>query len=104
MPTDDPRDITPTTTDPAEIDRRRCPVCWAWFIPNAASNPHPRRYCSAACRIEDSRRRREREQTQLLLDAKLEVLRAANNADRERREATRLRRELDQRRPPMNPD
>jgi hypothetical protein len=49
--------------------RRRCPVCWTWFTPNSPSNPHPRRYCCGACRIEDSRRRREREQTQLLPDA-----------------------------------
>lgn len=83
---------------------RRCPVCWTWFTPNSASNPYPRRYCCGACRIQDSRRRREHAQTQLLLDAKLEVIRAATAAEAERRDATRLRRELDQRRRPMNPD
>ena len=90
MPADEPAD--PGT------GRRRCPVCWNWFTPNSASNPHPRRYCCGACRIEDSRRRREREQTQLLLDAKLDLLRAATNAEAERRETTRLRRQLDERR------
>lgn len=56
-------------TAAAQPGRRRCPVCWTWFTPNSLSNPHPRRYCCGACRIEDSRRRRERQQTQLLLDA-----------------------------------
>jgi predicted nucleic acid-binding Zn ribbon protein len=81
MPTDEPHE--PGT------GQRRCPVCWTWFTPNAASNPHPKRYCSGACRIEDSRRRREREQTQLLLDAKLDVLSAARHAEAERLQATR---------------
>jgi hypothetical protein len=74
-----------STTEPDPIDpgadRRRCPVCWTWFTPNSPSNPYPRRYCCGACRIEDSRRRREREQTQLLLDAKLDLLRAARHAE-----------------------
>ncbi|MBA2769725.1 MAG: hypothetical protein H0U35_11475 [Sporichthyaceae bacterium] len=82
---------------------RRCPVCWRWFTPNSASNPHPRRYCCGACRIEDSRRRREREQTQLLLDAKLGILRTARYAEDERRETTRLQYQLEERRKPMNP-
>ena len=48
---------------PAEdTDQRRCPVCWTWFTPNSPSNPYPRRYCCGACRIADSRRRRESEQ------------------------------------------
>ncbi len=38
--------------------QKRCPVCWTPFTPNDPANPHPRRYCSGACRIEDSRRRR----------------------------------------------
>ena len=70
MPADEPLD---PETDRHETNRRRCPVCWTWFTPNSPSNPHPRRYCCGACRIEDSRRRRERKQTQLLLDAKLDV-------------------------------
>jgi hypothetical protein len=65
MPADEPQG--------PQTDRRRCPVCWTWFTPNSPSNPYPRRYCCGACRIEDSRRRRERKQTQLLLDAKLDV-------------------------------
>ena len=83
---------------------RRCPVCWTWFTPNSPSNPHPRRYCCGACRIEDSRRRREREQTQLLLDAKLDVLRALQNDQAERREASQLRRRLQERRDTLHPD
>jgi len=97
MPTDEPG-------GPTGDRRSRCPVCWTWFTPNSSNNPHPRRYCCGACRIEDSRRRREREQTQLLLDAKLDVLRAARYAEDERRETTRLLRQLDQRRHPMNTD
>jgi hypothetical protein len=62
-------------TTPRQTGQKRCPVCWTWFTPNSPSNPHPRRYCCAACRIEDSRRRREREQTQLLLDATLDLIR-----------------------------
>ena len=96
MPTED--------TAAPQPDRRRCPVCWTWFTPNSASNPHPRRYCCGACRIQDSRRRREAEQTQLLLDAKLKVMRAARYLDDERREAAQAQRQLDERRPPMNPD
>ncbi len=38
--------------------QRRCPVCWTPFTPNQPSNPHQRRYCCGACRIEASRRRR----------------------------------------------
>jgi len=91
-------------TAPPQPGRRRCPVCWTWFTPNSASNPHPRRYCSGACRIQDSRRRREAEQTQLLLDAKLDTLRAARHLDDARREITQLLRALDDRRHPMNPD
>ena len=100
MPTAEPAD------EPAGYDtaQRRCPVCWAWFTPNSPSNPHPRRYCSGACRIEDSRRRRESEQTQMLLDAKLDILRTARHAETERVETTRLRRLLDERRHPMNPN
>lgn len=37
-----------------EQPQRRCPVCWTLFVPNNPANPHPRRYCSGACRIEDS--------------------------------------------------
>jgi len=94
------------TEDTAEPQpgRRRCPVGWTWFTPNSPSNPYPRRYCSGACRIQDSRRRREAEQTQLLLDAKLDVIRAATDLEGERREAARLGRLLDERRHPMNPD
>lgn len=92
----------PTTPLPS---RKRCPVCWTWFTPNSPTNPHPRRYCSAACRIEDSRRRREAEQTQLLLDATLDLIRAANRADQQRRDANQLRHALDEHtRTPMNPD
>lgn len=87
-----------------DTGRRRCPVCWNWFTPNSPNNPNPRRYCSPACRIHDSRRRREAEQTQLLLDAKLDVLRATRHAEAERREATRRPRPPDDRRSPMNPD
>ena len=87
-----------------DTDRRRCPVCWTWFTPNSPSNPYPRRYCCGACRIADSRRRRESEQTQTLLDAKLDVLRTARYLETERREATRARRLLDERRHPMNTD
>ena len=65
MPADEPQG--------PKTDRRRCPVCWTWFTPNSPSNPNPRRYCCGACRIEDSRRRRERKQTQPLLDAKLDI-------------------------------
>ena len=90
--------------EPINTERRRCPVCWTWFTPNAESNPHPRRYCCGACRIEDSRRRREREQTQPLLDATPGILHGARHTDAERLEATRARRLLDQRRRPMNPD
>ena len=96
MPVDESRD--PGT------DRRRCPVCWTWFTPNSVSNPYPRRYCCAACRIEDSRRRHEREQTQLLLDVKLDGLRTARYLEAERLETTRARRLLAERRHPMNPD
>jgi hypothetical protein len=91
-------------TTPLQTSQQRCPVCWTWFTPNSPSNPHPRRYCCAACRIEDSRRRREREQTQLLLDAKLEILRAARYRDDERRQAAQAQRLLDERRTRMNPD
>jgi hypothetical protein len=87
-----------------DTGRRRCPVCWTWFTPNSPSNPNPRRYCSPACRIADSRRRHEAEQTQLLLDAKLDVLRTARHLDDERRETTQARRLLDERRHTMNPD
>jgi hypothetical protein len=92
-------------TAPLQPGPKRCPVCWTWFTPNSPSNPHPRRYCCAACRIQDSRRRREAEQTQLLLDATIDAVRAANRADQERREAIRLRHPLDaQRRTRMDPD
>jgi hypothetical protein len=91
-------------TPPPQTNQKRCPVCWTWFTPNSPSNPHPRRYCCAACRIQDSRRRREAEQTQLLLDATLDVIRAANRADQERREATRQHQTLnEQRRTSMDP-
>jgi len=91
---------------PVEPDtiNRRCPVCWTWFTPNSPSNPHPRRYCCGACRIADSRRRREGEATQLLLDEKLDVLRAARNTEAERLQTTRLRRLLDERTDFMNSD
>lgn len=50
---------TPTPgTDPSQ---KRCPVCWTPFTPNNPNNPHQRRYCSGACRIEASRRRRRRD-------------------------------------------
>lgn len=89
----------PTRDPQAE---RRCPACWSSFIvpPN---NPH-KRYCCPACRVQDWRRRREHDQTQLLLDAALERIRAANAADAERREARRLRHALEERRTTMNPD
>jgi hypothetical protein len=51
--------------------------------------------------MQDWRRRRDREQTQLLLDAALERIREANA---ERREARRWRHALNERRSPMNPD
>jgi hypothetical protein len=94
-------------TEPAGHEpatQRRCPVCWTPFAPNPSTNPHPRRYCSAACRMEDWRRRREHEQTRILLDTALERIRAANAADTERREALRQRHTLDERRSTMNPD
>jgi hypothetical protein len=50
MPPDD-------SADPG-TGQRRCPVCWTPFTPNDPSNPHQRRYCCGACRIEASRRRR----------------------------------------------
>jgi hypothetical protein len=87
-----------------EQPQRRCPVCWTLFVPNNPANPHPRRYCSGACRIEDSRRRRDREQTQQLLDAALDRIRDSNHADAQRRESLRLRHALEQRRSAMNPD
>lgn len=89
--------------DPDTI-RRRCPVCWTWFSPNSASNPYPRRYCCGACRIADSRRRRESEHTQMLLDAKLDLLRAARYAEADRRESSRRRRLLEERNDTMNAD
>jgi len=92
------------TADHDQPARRRCPVCWTLFTPNPTANPNPRRYCSPACRMEDWRRRREREQTQLLLDATLERIRAANAADAERRHATAWRHALNERRSPMSPD
>lgn len=92
MPADEPTDTG--------TGQRSCPVCWTWFTPNHPSNPYPRRYCCGACRIEDSRRRRERERTQLPLDAKLDVLRAIRYTEAARLEVRRL---LDERRPPMNP-
>jgi hypothetical protein len=92
MPPDEP--IAPPT------GQRRCPVCWTWFTPNHPSNPHPRRYCCGACRIEDSRRRRERQQIQTLIDAKLEAIRAVTAAGADRRDATRLRQELAKERHP----
>ena len=55
MPTDEPPGPHP--------GQRQCPVCWTWFTPNAANNPNPKRYCTPACRIEDSRRRRRGETT-----------------------------------------
>ncbi|MBA2509571.1 MAG: hypothetical protein H0V32_12880 [Nocardioidaceae bacterium] len=90
--------------DVPDTGRRHCPVCWTWFTPNSPSNPYPRRYCCGACRIADSRRRRENEETQLLLDAKLDLLRATRHADAARRETTRLRRLLDERNDSMNAD
>jgi hypothetical protein len=98
MPATEPGPVDPDTI------RRRCPVCWTWFTPNSPRNPYPRRYCCGACRIADSRRRRESEETQLLLDAKLDVLRAARYAEAERRETTHSRRLLDERTDTMNPD
>jgi hypothetical protein len=51
------------STDPGgdNTGQRRCPACWTPFTPNHPSNPHPRRYCCGACRIEASRRRRRRD-------------------------------------------
>ncbi len=83
---------------------RRCPVCWTPFAPNRSSNPHPRRYCSAACRMEDWRRRHEAELTAVFLNATLDRIREANAADTEHREALRLQHALDERRSTMNPD
>ena len=99
MPADDSHD----PVDPPS-GQQRCPVCWTWFTPNSPSNPHPRRYCCGACRIADSRRRREREKNQLLLDSHLDVLRAARHIQAERRETTRLRRLHDERRHPIDPN
>jgi hypothetical protein len=96
MPTED--------TAAPQPDLRRCPVCWTWFTPNSPSNPYPRRYCCGACRIQDSRRRREAEQTQLVLDATLDVLRTTRHPEAERRETTQTRHLLDERRHPMNPE
>lgn len=42
-------------------NQRQCPICWTWFTANPANS---RRYCCGACRIEDSRRRRQRAQNQ----------------------------------------
>jgi hypothetical protein len=50
--------MTSPDTPAPDPGQKRCPVCWRPFTPNNPSNPHPRRYCSGACRIEDSRRRR----------------------------------------------
>jgi predicted nucleic acid-binding Zn ribbon protein len=94
----------PTDHDHDQPAPRRCPVCWTPFISNNPTNPHPRRYCSPACRMEDWRRRHDREQTQLMLDAALERIREANAADIERGEALRLRRQLAERRSTMHPD
>ena len=93
MPADEPQG--------PQTDRRRCPVCWTWFTPNSPSNPYPRRYCCGACRIEDSRRRRERKQTQLLLD-ELDVAPqdTPSRASHNHPEPPRL---LDERTNPMNP-
>ena len=96
-----PADEAPGDPDTGQ---RRCPVCWTWFTPNSPSNPYPRRYCCGACRIEDSRRRRQREQTQLLLDVKLDVLRAARYLEAEHREANRPLRHLARGRDTMKPD
>lgn len=90
MPSDPER---PRDREPGQ---RRCPVCWTWFTPNSPNNPYPRRYCCGACRIKDSRRRREAKQTQMLLDAKLDAIRARNRADVERHEAAQARRLLDE--------
>jgi hypothetical protein len=51
-------------TDNPDTPQRQCPVCWTWFTPNSPSNPNPKRYCTPACRIEDSRRRRREPTTQ----------------------------------------
>ena len=91
----------PLSTPPGQ---RRCPVCWTPFTPNSPTNPHPRRYCSPACRVQDWRRRSQREHTQTLLDAALERIRETNAADAQRREARRRRHPLNERRSPMNPD
>lgn len=87
-----------------ELDQRRCPVCWTWFTPNSPNSPYPRRYCCGACRIEDSRRRRERQQTQSLLDAKPDATPAPNRTDHERRETAQARRLLDEWSRPTTPD
>lgn len=50
--------MTSSKTTGSGDGQKRCPVCWTPFTPNHPTNPHPRRYCSGACRIEDSRRRR----------------------------------------------
>jgi len=92
MPADEPLD---PQNDRPQASQRRCQVCWTWFTPNSPSNPHPRRYCCGACRIEDSRRRRE---------AELDVLRAVRHLDAQRRETSQAQRLLDERRHPMNPD
>ena len=44
-------------TDPAELEPRRCPVCWTTFTPTR-HNPR-QRYCSPPCRVADWRRRRD---------------------------------------------
>jgi hypothetical protein len=88
-----------------EPGQLRCPVCWTWFTPNSPHNPRPRRYCCGACRIEDWRRHREAEETQLIQEAKLDVIRAYNRRDAERHEAAQARRLLDEwRRAPMDTD
>jgi len=89
MPADEPHNDRP------QASQRQCPVCWTWFTPNSPSNPHPRRYCCGACRIEDSRRRRE---------AELDVPRALRHLDAQHRETSQTQPLLDERRHPMNPD
>ena len=92
----------PTGHEPAT--QRRCPVCWTPFTPNPSTNPHPRRYCSAACRMEDWRRRHEAELTDAFLNATLDRIREANDAAADQRTHAAWRHALEERRSPMNPD
>jgi hypothetical protein len=93
--------MNPTSREPVSAAARSAgpgspPTPRATPTPSATAAP------PAGSRTHDAAR--EREQTQLFLDAKLDLLQATSHAEAERLEATRIRRLLDERRHPMNPD